>query len=105
MVEIKSVGVVRCGIVLAVLYAIGGLIEALFIVPIMMLSPAGSPNAVPDSIRPFFGAGAIIILPIFLGVCGFIGGVIGALLYNIVARWTGGFVFRVEQVGGGVGLQ
>ena len=37
-----------------------------------------------------FGAGAIIILPIFYGVFMFIMGLIQAALYNLAARWTGG---------------
>ena len=37
-----------------------------------------------------FGAGAIIILPIFYGVIGFCGGAIGAFVYNLAAGWVGG---------------
>ena len=37
-----------------------------------------------------FGAGAIIILPIFYGCIMFIGALIQAALYNVAAKWTGG---------------
>jgi hypothetical protein len=37
-----------------------------------------------------FGAGAIIILPIFYGVFMFIVGLLQAALYNVAARWMGG---------------
>jgi hypothetical protein len=37
-----------------------------------------------------FGVGAIIILPIMYGIFGFIGGLIGAVLYNWVAGMVGG---------------
>jgi hypothetical protein len=37
-----------------------------------------------------FGVGAIIVLPIFYGVLGFIGGAIGAFIYNMAAGWVGG---------------
>lgn len=37
-----------------------------------------------------FGAGAIVILPIFYGVFMFIVGLIQAALYNLAAKWTGG---------------
>jgi hypothetical protein len=43
-----------------------------------------------------FGAGAIIILPIFYGVCGFIGGAIGAALYNLAAGWVGGLEIEAQ---------
>ncbi len=98
MVQIKSVAVLRCGIVLAVLYAFFGLIEALFVVPIVLLTPAGAPNSIPDTVKPFLGIGAFFFLPILFAIGGFIGGVIAALLYNLVAHWTGGLEVRVEQV-------
>jgi len=37
-----------------------------------------------------FGAGAIIVLPIFYGVFMFVMGAVQAALYNFAAKWTGG---------------
>ena len=37
-----------------------------------------------------------IFMPIIYGVMGLIFGVIGAALYNLVARWIGGFEVEVE---------
>lgn len=37
-----------------------------------------------------FGAGAIVILPIFYGIFCFIGGIIQAFIYNLAAKWVGG---------------
>jgi len=37
-----------------------------------------------------FGVGAIVILPVFYGVLGAIGGLLLALFYNLVARLVGG---------------
>jgi hypothetical protein len=105
MVEIKSVAVLRFGLVCAVLYAFGGLIEALVVVPIMSLAPAGSANAFPAGMKSLMGAGAFIFLPVLFAIFGFIGSVIMALLYNLVARWTGGIRVRVEQKTSGLELQ
>jgi hypothetical protein len=35
-------------------------------------------------------------LPIFYGAMGFILGVIGAFIYNLIARWVGGIEVEVE---------
>ena len=43
-----------------------------------------------------FGAGAVIVLPIFYGAVGFIGGIIGAAIYNAMAKAIGGIVIEVE---------
>ena len=37
-----------------------------------------------------FGAAAIVALPVFYGVLGFVMSLIGAALYNLVAAWVGG---------------
>ena len=39
-----------------------------------------------------------VILPIMYGVMGFVGGVICAAMYNLIARWVGGIEFEVEDV-------
>ena len=44
-----------------------------------------------------FGVGALF-LPVMYGAFGFIGGVIGAAIYNLVAKWTGGFEVTVENL-------
>jgi hypothetical protein len=40
----------------------------------------------------------IILLPVFYGVMGFVFGIIGAVLYNLVAGWIGGFEVEIEEV-------
>jgi hypothetical protein len=37
-----------------------------------------------------------ILMPVIYGVMGFIGGVISAAVYNLVARWIGGIELEVE---------
>ncbi len=41
-----------------------------------------------------FGMG--ISMPVIYGAMGFIGGVIGAAVYNLVASWIGGIELEVE---------
>ena len=45
-----------------------------------------------------FGLAIMIGMPIFYGVAGFIGGCIGALLYNLFAGMVGGIEIEVENV-------
>jgi len=73
-----------------VLYALLGLIiGAIFSLFALVAAPfahGGSPHFA----GALFGAGAIIILPIFYGIIGGIGAALGAALYNLVAGWVGG---------------
>jgi hypothetical protein len=43
------------------------------------------------------GLGAIIIMPIMYGIFGFIGGAIGAWVYNLVSGWIGGLEIELEN--------
>ncbi|MBC5829419.1 MAG: DUF3566 domain-containing protein [Candidatus Eremiobacteraeota bacterium] len=40
---------------------------------------------------------SLIFLPIVYAVLGFIGGMITAFLYNLVARWTGGVEVTLDS--------
>ncbi len=44
------------------------------------------------------GVGMMIGIPIFYGVLGFIGGIIGALIYNALAGVVGGVKFELQAV-------
>ena len=48
-----------------------------------------------------FGAAAtvalIFVYPIFLGICGLIGGVVGGFFYNVVAGFVGGIEVDLNQ--------
>jgi len=88
---------------LGVLYACMGLI----FLPIFMLAAAAgafaqhAQGAEASSTAPgvvvtgiIFGMG--LFMPVIYGVMGFIFGVIGAAIYNLVARWIGGIEVEVE---------
>ena len=44
-----------------------------------------------------FGVGSIILFPILYGILGFLGGLITALPYNLIARFVGGIELELEQ--------
>jgi hypothetical protein len=89
MYELKSVGVLRLGLIMAVLYALAGLIEGLIMGPLMAMAPAGT-----RGFPAFFGYGAIVFFPIVGAITGLIGGIIAGFLYNLVAKWTGGLLLN-----------
>jgi hypothetical protein len=100
---IKRIAPLQTGKMLGVLYACLGLI----FLPIFMLAGAAgafaqhsqgtgaSPTAPAAAVAGImFGMG--ILMPVIYGVMGFIGGVLGAAVYNLVARWIGGIELEVE---------
>jgi hypothetical protein len=73
-----------------VLYGIMGLLIGIIFAAVSMLGGALAPPAETGMFRMFFGAGAIVLLPICYGVIGGISGALGAVIYNLVAGWVGG---------------
>jgi hypothetical protein len=99
---IKRVGPISCAKVLGLLYAlIGFLVGAVISVLAVVVgglvpdqAPLGATNQ--QMFGALFGVGAIVLLPIFYGLMGFIGGAIGAVIYNFVAGATGGLEIDVS---------
>ena len=91
--QLTHISPLKAGIVLGVLYGLLGLI----FVPILLLwvvvgaKTGGAPAA-------FGGAFFAILFPVFYAIAGFIGGIIAAAVYNLVAKWTGGLEFEVRDV-------
>lgn len=89
---LNRIGVLSCGKVMGVMYALIGLIIGVFFSLFAVLGAAISAGMGEGDggIGMLFGAGAVIIMPIFYGICGFLGGLISAAVYNLVARIVGG---------------
>ena len=95
MTKVKRLGVLSVANIYAILYAIIGLIAGLFVALAYGLSSAFGADLDPLG----FGLGffSILVFPILYGAGGWIGGIIGAALYNLVARWVGGIRVELEQ--------
>jgi hypothetical protein len=50
----------------------------------------------------FGGVFFAILFPVFYAIAGFIGGIIAAAIYNLIAKWTGGLEFEVRDVSSAV---
>ncbi len=91
--QLTYIAPLKAGIILGILYGI----LSLLIVPFFLLAVlAGSKAATPFPAA--FGVGFAILMPVLYAVVGFLGGVISAALYNLIARWTGGFEFEVRDL-------
>lgn len=84
--QIRRFGIGQTAKVVAVLYAIMGLV----FVPIFLIVAMFSPK------ESNVGAGMALALPILYGVCGFIFTAIGCALYNVVAGWVGGVEVELD---------
>ena len=74
-------------LLLATMYGLLGLVAAVFFV---LAALAGNQVGV--------ATGLAIAFPLLYAAGGFIGGYIGAALYNLVAQWTGGIEFEFSDV-------
>jgi len=94
--KIKRITPLQLGKMLAMIY--GGM--SLLIVPVFlmfgtlagMMSKAHGGTALPA----IFSVGFAIFLPFAYAAMGFVLGVIGAFVYNLVAQWIGGIEVEVE---------
>ena len=91
--QLTHIAPLRAGIVLGILYGILSLI----IVPFILLAAVFGSKA-GTATPAIFGVGFAIVLPVIYAVGGFIGGIIAAAIYNLIAKWTGGFEFEVRDV-------
>jgi hypothetical protein len=91
--QLTYIAPLRAGIVLAILYGILSLIMVpFFLIAVLLGGKTGGAGPA------IFGLGFAIVLPIVYAAAGFVGGIIMAALYNLVARWTGGFEFECRDL-------
>jgi len=89
--KLRKIDPLSFGVVNAILGVLLGLILAIIyiIVGATLTSSLGLGAA--------FGGIMFITLPLTYAIFGFVGGIIGAALYNLVARWTGGIKITLQQ--------
>ncbi len=96
---LKRIGVLSMAKIAGILYAAIGLIVGLAVAAFSSVAGlAGArmdPN-MPGWLGPLFGVGAIVFLPILYGIMGFIGGAIGAAVYNVFSGIVGGLELELE---------
>lgn len=93
---VKRIGPLSLAKISGMLYALMGLIVGAFISLFSVVGGAFAPGKDAGVVGMLFGAAAIVILPIFYGLLGFVMSLIGAALYNLVAGWVGGVELDVQ---------
>jgi len=91
---LRRIAPLQLGKIMGLTYGIFGLLFIPFIVLASSLSAM-----VPAQARGGFmamGVGMAIAAPIFYAVLGFIFGVVGAFIYNLIAGWVGGIEVEIE---------
>ena len=92
---IKSVGVLSCAKVFAIIHFAIGLI----FVPFFLLMAMVGAFAGPKAGGAFSAAVAIVIavfMPFFYGFLGFVLGAVGAWIYNVASSWLGGIQLEFQ---------
>lgn len=96
--RLKKIDPLQLGKMLAVIYGLGSLV----FVPFFLLFGALASMAPQSEEMPTMpmmmgmGAGFILFAPIAYAIMGFLSGLIGAFIYNVVAKWIGGVEVEVE---------
>lgn len=92
--RLKRIGPLQLGKMLALLYGIMGLC----FLPIFLFASFAATQLPPEQRVGMmaFGVGFAIAAPLIYAAMGFIFGVLGALTYNVAAKWIGGIEVEVE---------
>jgi hypothetical protein len=97
---IRRVNPISVAKIAGLLYGIIGLIIGAFISLIAMavgtLGAGAGDHAAGPMMGMLFGAGAIIVMPLFYGVVSAIASALTAMIYNLLAGWVGGIEIEVD---------
>jgi hypothetical protein len=93
---IKRIGPLSCAKISGTLYAALGLIFGAIFSVVALAGGMAATSSSGASMGAMFGVGAIVLFPICYGLIGFLGTLIAAALYNVLANAVGGIQMDVE---------
>jgi len=88
--RIKHLGVLQCGKTLGTIYFLFSLPFLVFLLPLAI--------ALEAKLGLLAALALLILMPVCYGLAAFLGGILTAWLYNIVAARYGGFEFTTSEV-------
>ncbi len=95
---LKRIGVMSAFKIGGTVYAILGLIMGgIFSLMSLMGAAFGGGNELSGPEAMILGVGAIFFMPLFYGFIGAMGGVIGSVIYNVIASMIGGLEVELES--------
>lgn len=97
--RLKKIEPVQLAKMLGVIYGLMSLVFVPFFLIFSVIAsmvPHMGPGPGPLPIMLGIGIGFMIFAPLLYGFIGFITGLIGACVYNLVAQWIGGIEVEVE---------
>ncbi|MGI9471687.1 MAG: hypothetical protein ACR2NZ_09165 [Rubripirellula sp.] len=95
---VKRIEPISLGMTLGAIYALMGLLfGGLFLFITLLGATVSMEGEAPSAIGVVTGLGGLLLIPIFYGVLGFLFGLIGAVVYNLIARWLGGIRLDLES--------
>jgi hypothetical protein len=101
---IRRVGPLSCAKIFGILQALVGLMMGgIFFLISLIGTFATAADAPFGPLRAFFGVAAIFFFPVLYGCMGFLVGLVGAALYNVLADSIGGIQVDLSEVGGAHG--
>ena len=93
---IKRIAPLSLAKIAGTLYGVMGLVFGCIVSVIATVGGFGSQTSQNPALSAMLGVGAIFILPIFYGGIGFVGMLIAAWLYNVIAGLVGGIELDVQ---------
>lgn len=94
--KLKRVGVVSVGLFGAAAGVLMGLIAGGFLLLMSLVGIGAGGNQNPGAALGI-GVGVMIMAPVFYGVAGFLGGMLNAAIYNVVASLSGGIEMEFSR--------
>lgn len=97
---LRRIGPLSVAKLSGVLYAIFGLVFGAVVSLASLAASLVNSGRDPGPFAALFGGGAVIWLPLFYGCVGFLGSLIMAALYNVIAGWVGGITIELDVPAG-----
>jgi uncharacterized membrane protein len=93
---ITRIGPISCAKIAGTLYAVMGLVLGGVFSLVSLAGAFGATQETATFPMMNYGVPAIVVFPVLYGCLGFVGALIGAWLYNVLAGWIGGIELDIQ---------